>query len=213
MTLLALNTVLPQSMRVKYQLAVGALPMGLMFASFLPLFFFASWLEARLGIPPNSPIKAHPNGALWISVFLGVMVVSMLLGYALGWLANAAIARLVFGWPADKIRAVYLRSEIPSHWLKGGASPSLDAKAQTIAKWEEQRKVGVVRFILTRGVLAWGGSMLVAMYVAPTVAKGKSFTGADLLFNLALWAAAGAAFGATIWFASELNYRKLKERE
>jgi len=89
---LAFNTGISQSMRAKYQLAIGALPIGLMFASFLPLFFFASWLEAALGIPPHSPVKNHPNGMLYLVVFLGVMVIAMLLGYVLGWLANAAVA-------------------------------------------------------------------------------------------------------------------------
>ena len=213
MPLLALNTVLPQTMRVKYQLAVGALPVGLMFASFLPLLVFGSWLEAALGIPANSPIRNHPHGALWTAVFLGCLVLFMTLGYAAGWLANAAIASLLFGWPLEKVRAVYLRSEVPAHWLRGGAATSLDVRTQALAKWEEQRKAGVVRFILNRGVLAWGAPMLLAMYVLPTIARGRPFTVGAMLFNLALWVAAGAAFGAVIWFTSEANYRKLRERK
>jgi hypothetical protein len=213
MTLLALNTVLLQSMRVKYQVALGVLPIGLMFASFLPLFAFAPWLEAALGMPPNGPIKRHPNGTLWIAIFLGAMVISMVLGYAVGWVVNAAIARLVFSWSAEKVRAVYLQSDIPSHWLKDGADSAQDAKAQVLAKWEEQRKAGAVRFILSRGVLAWGAPMLLVMYIGPRLVKGQSFGAGDILFNLSLWAAAGAAFGAVIWFSSESNYRKLKERK
>ena len=212
MSLLALNTILPQNLRIRYQLAVGVLPLGLMFASFLPLFVFASWLEATLGIPPNSPIKDHPNGTLWVTAFLGVMVVLMLLGYALGWAVNAAIARYVLGWPSEKVRAVYLRSDVPSHWLKTGAAGAPDVSAQSLSKWEEQRKVGAARFVLIRGVLAWGGPMLLAMYIVPTLVKGQSFTTGSMLFNLGLWAVAGALFGAFIWFSSESNYRKLKER-
>ena len=182
-----------------------------MFASFIPLIAFAPWLEAALGMPANGSIRSHPNGMLWISVFLSVMVCSMVLGYAVGWVTNAAIARFVFGWPVENIRAVYLHSDIPFHWLKDGAASARDAKVKALAKWEEQRKVGAVRFMLTRGVLAWGAPMFLAMYMGPRLVRGQSFATGDIVLNLLLWAAAGAAFGAVIWVSSESNYRKLKE--
>jgi hypothetical protein len=73
MNLLALNTVLPYSMRVKYQFAIGALPIGFMLASFLPLWRFASWLETGLGIPANSSIKEQQNGLTWFVLTLVTM--------------------------------------------------------------------------------------------------------------------------------------------
>ncbi len=48
---LAMNTVLPQSMRVKYQLAIGVLPIGLMFSWFIPLFLMVPWLKLRWAFP------------------------------------------------------------------------------------------------------------------------------------------------------------------
>lgn len=212
MPLLALNTVLPSSMRARYQLALGVLPIGLMFASFVPLWFFAPWLEAALGMPPNGPIREHPNGAIWFGIFLVTMVALMVVGYAVGWVANALISRLLLRWPPEKVRAVYLQSEIPAHWLKDGASTSSNAAAQSIEKWEKQRKVGVLRFILVRGVVAWGAPMLLVMYVMPTLTSGRTFAIESLLLNLGLWATAGAVFGAAIWYGSEANYRKLKRR-
>lgn len=212
MPLLALNTLLPQSMRIKYQFAIAALPIGLMFASFAPLWGLATWLEANQGVPPNSPILEHPNGVTWIAVFLLSGVFLMLAGYALGWVLNALISRHVLGWPPAKVRAVYLRSEIPVHWLKDGVNDTNSADAESIAKWEAQRKGGAMRFIVVRGVLAWGGPMLIAMYIVPALMKSQSFTIAGVVFNLVLWATAGAAFGASIWYASESNYRKLKQR-
>lgn len=213
MPLLALNTVLPQTMRVKYQLAIGVLPIGLMFASFLPLWLFASWLEARFGIPANSPIRAHPDGGVWMAIFLLAMVALMVVGYAIGWVMNAMVARYIFGWSTEKVRAVYLHSKVPPHWLKEGVVTSSGADAQTISRWETQRKVGAIRFIAMRGVLAWGGPMLLAMHLVPTLMKGQGFTVEDTLFNVGLWAFAGAGFGALIWYTSEAHYRKLKQRE
>ncbi len=212
MPLLALNTVLPQSMRVKYQIAIAILPIGLMFASLLLLWPLGSWLESHFGIPPNSPIKNHPNAGAWIAIFLSSIVALMLLGYAIGWALNAAIARYVLRWSMGKVRAVYLQSNVPTHWLKEGLSTSGSADAQSMAKWEAQRKVGAFRFMAVRGVLAWGGPMFLAMHLVPTLMKGQGFTVESSLFNLALWACAGAAFGAIIWYSSEANYRKLRRR-
>lgn len=213
MTLLAFNTILPQSMRAKYQWLVGTLPIGLMFAAILPLYFSLSWFEQTLGIPPNSPTNFHPN-EMWLFVMLiSAFVLLMLLGYGLGWVANAVIARYALGWSSEKVRAVFLCSDVPIHWLKTGASGSLDAKAETLAKWESQRKGGAIRFIVSRGILAWGGPMFFMMYVLPTLNKGQVSSLGSALFNVALWAAAGTSFGAVIWFVSESNYRKLKDRD
>lgn len=55
--------------------------------------------------------------------------------------------------------------------------------------------------------------MFIAMYAAPTFAKGLLFSLGTVLFNAALWAAAGAGFGAIMWYGSEANYRKLKRRQ
>ena len=212
MPILALNMVLPQSMRVKYQLAIGVLPIGLMFASLLPLWKFANWLESHFVIPSNSPIKEHPNGLAWIVIFLSTMVALMLLCYAIGWVMNAAISRYVLGWSTEKVQAVYLQSNVPAHWLKEAPATSNSADAQSIAQWEAQRKGGALRFIAVRGVLAWGGPMLLGMHFVPTFMKGQGFSMESTLFNIALWACAGASFGAIIWYSSQANYRKLKQR-
>jgi hypothetical protein len=212
MPLLALNIVLPQSMRVKYQLAIGVLPIGLMFAALLPLWQLGSWLESHLGIPMNRPFKEHPNGGQWIAIFLFAMVALMILGYAVGWVMNAAISRYILGWSTEKVRAVYLQSQVPAHWLKEVAAASQDADKQSIGKWEAQRKVGALRFIAVRGVLAWGGPMLLGMHLVPTFMKGQVFSLESTLLNVGIWGCVGASFGAIIWYSSEANYRKLKKR-
>jgi hypothetical protein len=197
---------------VKYQLAIGVLPISLMFTSFLPLWWLAAWLEAYLGIPANSPIMEHANGALLIVVLLVTMVSFMLAGYALGWFANAVVSRYFLGWSSQKVRAIYLHSDLPLSWLKASSGTPASSDAESISKWGAQRKVGAIRFIGVRGVLAWGGPMFLAMHVAPTVVKGQAFALGSTVLNLVLWACAGVTFGAAIWYISESNYRKLKQR-
>ena len=206
---MGLNTNLPP-MKAKYQVAVAVLPIGLMFAAFVPLIFFASWLESALGIAHNSSIRASSNGTLWISIFLIVMVVLMITGYVTGWLVNAVISRWALGWPAQKVIAIFLHSEIPQDWLQGrqGTSSSNAAVAASNSKWEQQRAGGPVRFILTRGVMSWGTAMFVAMYLYPTLAHRRSFEATSLLLNLAIWAVGGALFGGVLWMLGEWSYRK-----
>jgi len=210
---LAFNTTLSQVMQVKYQVAIGVAPIGLMFASFGPGFLFASWLAKELGIPPDSSVLSQANGISFFIGFVLSMITLMILGYALGWLVNQAFARWFLGWPPEKVRAVFARSEVPSHWLKPDAQTGIDPAGRSIAKWEQQRKIGMHKFILTRGVLAWGMPMFVAMYLAPTLFGHRPFAAPTLFFNIILWAIGGGVFGAVMWYISEANYRKLKRRD
>ena len=52
---LALNSLLPPLMKVRYQVAIDAAPIGLMFVSFGLVFWLASLLETVSSISPNSP--------------------------------------------------------------------------------------------------------------------------------------------------------------
>lgn len=207
MPLLALNTVIPNSMRVKYQILVGALPVGLTLASLLPPWAMAAWLDERMPLPLDGGLGQQPGAVLWLLGFLLAMLPLMLIGYALGWVLNALVSRYVLGWSAEQVRAVYLRSEVPACWLKPDAAAAGDADARSIAGWEVQRRAGPWRFIVQRGVLAWGVPMFAVMYLLPTLLKGQSITVAGALVHGALWAGVGPVFGAAIWFSSESNYR------
>ena len=212
---LAFNTILPQSLKTKHQFALAVLPIGLMFASFGLIFLFAYWLEGVLDIPHNSPIRDHPNGTTWLVVFLGVMVVLMILGYLLGWLANGLISRYVLGWPMSRVVAVYMRSQVPPEWLKqpsSGGTISLPKDQLASQRWEIQRTAGALRFIFTRGVLGWGGAMFLVMYLLPAVSHGTPLDFMTAAIQAALWAGAGAGFGGVIWILSEWNHRKSKAR-
>ena len=209
MPLLALNTVLPQTLRAKYQVAIAALPVGLMVGSVGALAAGVTWLERAGALPLEGPLRDQPGGAWWILGALVGMVVLMLLGYATGWALNALISRHLLGWSPEQVRAVYLRSDVPAHWLKPGAE---GADARSIANWETHRQAGPWRFIALRGLLAWGAPMFVAMYLVPAWLKGQPVTLDGLLLYGAIWASGGVMFGAIMWFAGEANYRKLMAR-
>jgi hypothetical protein len=201
MASLAFNTPLQQKLRTKYRAGLSVVPFGLMFASFVPLVFVAVWLNEELG-----------SGLPWLVGFLASGVTLMMLGYALGWFINAIVALSVLSWSFDKVVAVYLRSDVPAHWLKDGLLNTEDAVNQSMLEWEAQRKRGFVNFIVGRGILAWGSPMFIGMYLVPVLLRARRFNLEGLALNLGLWLATGAAFGATMWAVSEAAYRKRKER-
>lgn len=200
MPLLATNIVISASLRPRVQWALAALPLGLMCLMPAALWWATT---ARAEAPASGP-------ALLLA--LTAALLSMLAGYALGWVLNAWISRRVLGWPPAQVRAVYLRSQVPGHWLKTDAVSAQDADARSIATWEAQRRQGALRFIAVRGALAWGGPMFLAMHLLPTALRGVPVTLTAALAHLALWVTAGAAFGAVLWFGSESNARKLRQR-
>jgi hypothetical protein len=118
MNLLAFNTELSAKLRLSTSFAVGIIPIGLIFLSFGPLYFFAQLLSSILGIPENAPVKEQPNGILWISIILTVMVVFMIAFYLAGFLINMILAHFILKWPWKKVRNVFVHSDIPESWLK-----------------------------------------------------------------------------------------------
>lgn len=203
MNLLAFNVVSSQQLRTGLQISLSVLPLGLMFGAFVPLFLLVPWLEAAFGIPHNAPVKDQPNGLLWLVVFLAIMVLLMLVGYLLGWVLNALVMRIVFRWPSEQVNRIFLYSEFPPSWIKGGTKPEVADSA-----WAETRRKGRSHFVLYRGVLAWGGPMYFVMALAPALNGRAEPSLFYFIWTACLWGAAGAAFGLVIWHFSEKQFLK-----
>jgi len=197
-------------MRTQPQIALGVLPIGLMFASFAPLFFLAAALSSILGIPDNAPVKDQPNGLLWLILFLLAMVILMIAGYLVGWVLNAIVLFVFFKWPQEKVRRVLLYSEVPPSWLKETNTTigSASSGVASTATWAVTRQKGKIHFIFQRGVLAWGLPMYLFMAVLPVINGGIDATAFYFLWQACLWGAAGASFGFVIWHFSEKSYLK-----
>ena len=212
MTPLAFNSLVPQNLRLRFQLALGALPLACMLLAFIPSYFFAQSLEKLEGVPAQSRLLDHPTGRMWVAAFLAALLLQLLCGYLLGWLLNAWLARRLLGWPIEKIRAVYLHSQVPPAWLKPAAAALAGGRVAIIAvaRWELERKAGALRYVLRKGLIAWGLPMYVFMYLVQTLLRGESLELQDALQSALLWLGSGAVLGAVMWWVSEFNYRKLK---
>jgi len=97
MNSLAFNMHISKTMRGKFQLILGVLPLGLMFSSFAVLWLVTKWLSVMLGVPDDVPLKEQENGLLLFVIMMVVMVVLMFAGYIFGWVTNALISKVLFG--------------------------------------------------------------------------------------------------------------------
>ena len=212
MTPLAFNSLVPQNLRLRFQIAVSALPLACMLLALVPSYFFAQWLEKLTGIPAQTRLLDDPTGRIWVAAFMAALVLQLLLGYLFGWLLNALWVRWIQGWSVDKIRAVYLHSQVPVTWLKPAAAALSGDRVAVIAvaRWERERKAGVLRYVLRKGLIAWGLPLYVFMYGVQTVLRGDALVPEEALRNVVLWLGFGALFGTVMWWVSEINYRKLK---
>jgi hypothetical protein len=200
----------------------GILPIGLMFASFVPLFWFAGWLADRLNIPIGAPVRDQPNGLLWVAIFLTVMVVTMITGALAGCLTNALICRLYLRWSWREVYAVHVKFQIPQRWLQelppdAGASPEAIERFKLVQDQEakQTREVvdqGAIRFVWRRGVVAWGLPMFGTFYVLPAVAGVLTLSFASLLAHAAIWLLCSGGYGAANWwfFKRSITTDKLK---
>lgn len=212
MKLLALDTRLYPLLRTPVQWLLGALPVVCMFAPYLPLIQVARWLDSPAGAAHNPLANGSSYALAWIVLFVVGMIGSMLVGYGIGWLLNMAVSRLVLRWPWGRVKAIYLHAELPAHWFRDGVRSLAEADDKARQDWEAVRRQGALRFILKRGVLAWGVPMFLVMHVLPSIAKGSPPSLWALAANVAIWAVAGAGFGATMWWWSEAQHRKRATR-
>ena len=197
---LALNYSASAALQRKYQLLIGALPTVCMFVPFVPLMKVAYWLDSPAGSVYNPATNGSSFLIFWVLLGLAVMIAAMLAGHALGWLLNMIIASTCLRWPWVRVRAVFLESQLPVEWYREGVSSQRDADAEASKRWESEKRLGFARFVLMRGVLAWGAPMFIGIYVVPTLLKGESVTLAGLVKSVAIWSVAGCAFGASMWW-------------
>jgi hypothetical protein len=78
------------------------------------------------------------------------------------------------------------------------------------ARWSRRRARGRTHFVLTWGLLFWGGLMFVLMgLVYPIATRGSdALTAQWLMLNAGLWALGGLVFGFATWHFSERAYRQ-----
>ena len=207
MNILTLNMHIWPSIKNKYGLSISILPTGFMFGSFGVLFYFGEMLLNSLGIPIDAPVKDQSNAGWLLGLFLVFMVLLMISGVIIGWLANAIIACTFFGWSTNKARRVFLYSEVPDSWLKDGTNLN-QVNAKNHSNWAVTREKGRANYIIKNGVLFWGGFMYLIMAVSPALRSNESHELFFFVWQAGLWGSAGALFGFIVWQFSEKQYLK-----
>jgi hypothetical protein len=202
MRLLATNMLIWSNVKPRFKWGTSILPIGLMFAAFVPIIAIAAWMAGALRLT-NGPVRGQSNGPLWLVLFLSTTVVLMLAGYALGWVLNAAIARTILGWPAEKVRDVFLESKIPDGWREPDAPATGLDPARKRASWAVTRQKGLWHFVLARGVFGWGGAMFVGTGLMPVLMHRHEPSWSYLVSQARVSSLAGAFFGFATWWCME----------
>lgn len=74
-------------------------------------------------------------------------------------------------------------------------------------KWKKARESGPAAWIIKRGVLGWGLAMCAGFVVMQWLRQPENLTHI-LMVNVPLWLGAGAAWGASTWYAMERVYQR-----
>ena len=79
-----------------------------------------------------------------------------------------------------------------------------------ITKWETTREKGIIRFVIFRGVLAWGLPMFLIMTFF--VNRGSMESVTRLSFSALIYGIGGIFFGLWMWKASEKAFQSAMNR-
>ena len=205
MRLLATNMLVWKDVKPRIKWGMSVLPIGLMFSAFVPIFAIVIWLDGVLDL--GSGGQSHE--LLWLVLFLSALVVLMQVGYALGWVLNAAISMVVFGWPSEKIKEVFLESKIPAEWQLPAPDTAQSGKAVSRrAAWAVTREKGRWHFVLVQGVLGWGGAMFVGIGLMPVLTHRHEPSWPYFISQVFVWVLAGAFFGFATWSWNERSFKR-----
>lgn len=85
---------------------------------------------------------------------------------------------------------------------------------RSLARWEEARARGRSRFVWINGVLMFGGFMFLIMFLMKLLFDGTFFPedglepAVAIPVNLVVWALAGYAWGAWMWWIMDRSYTR-----
>ena len=86
--------------------------------------------------------------------------------------------------------------------------------AKEARAWSARREDGRTRWVLSRGVLGWGGTMFVFMTFWKLFTDGaEAITASRIIINLIVWPISGAGFGLCTWNGAEKAYREYLSSE
>jgi hypothetical protein len=93
-------------------------------------------------------------------------------------------------------------------------NPAQRTELRIRERWPAIRARGFVRFVLVRGLLAYGGIMAMVVAVMVTLTLGTEHPRLPMLLGLAipLCAIGGLLWGALTWWVNERLFRSLTSR-
>ena len=85
-------------------------------------------------------------------------------------------------------------------------------KDKDMEKWRATRERGMLSYLLTQGVLAWGVPMFIVMSFIVNRPFADGITIGKIFLHGGIWLVAGLFFGAATWTIFEKMYRRELEK-
>ncbi len=198
MSLLALNTSIPHCVKLRYQILLGFFPFGMMLAP-MGLIFEALLLSERFFSHFDVNSIGYVTADILISSLLFIGVSLMISGYTIGWVLNSLISRYIFNWETQKIKSVYLKSNLPKHWLN-----SVGESYEILTRCDSQP----LSFKISTFI--WGFLFFSIIYAAPTIIREANFSIEVALFNLIIWFIEGSFVSFLVRFFNKIKLQRIQ---
>ena len=90
----------------------------------------------------------------------------------------------------------------------------MNTKSRFLQQWTHVRELGIARFMLVYGVMAWGSTCaLLTIFIAYFITGQKDTLFPNLLFLALLWPLCGNFFAFFVFKTNEARFKKLKEED
>jgi hypothetical protein len=168
------------------------------------------YLRTLFGIAPSSRFTTLEDGGVFLAVTLFLLTAFMLGGYVGGWLFNALFTRFFQGRPLAEVEAIYLNSQVPARWLKGGVL-RVDGGPDWTASWAGLQRFGALHFILVRGGLVLGTFVFSLLHVALPFWKSEPLGSLQSLgAKWLIWVAVSVVLFSLHWRNVQRKARQLE---
>ncbi|AWB66966.1 hypothetical protein C2869_11190 [Saccharobesus litoralis] len=191
MNLLAINSTIYKFLRLRHKVLIGFIP--------------ACMLGAMVGLLVSIELSNVPKV---VSLFL--MLSSFIFSFLVGWSINALVVIIFLGWPVAKLKSVFGNSDIPSEWfVKDGQNLYIHELHQEARHWENERKIGFLRFIIFTGVVRIGGVALFSIGLY-TYSVSEPLSLVNVAISSFSILALCSLIASAVWYIAEMRYKMNK---
>jgi len=203
MNILGINSNFSALLKRKYSYSLGVFPFSLMLSCIGVLYLAIGKYRQYYGYSQEVSLKELP---IFEYAFV-ILVVMLVLSYIVGWLFNAIIARMVFGWSNEKLIGVFLHSNVPNEWYKNNSETFEKAQLTNLRNWKVVRNKGKFYFILKFSIVGFFIMSMISLFLGFDNRNGEEINWLYSITVSVLVACVSALVAGFIWTSTETEYK------